>query len=272
MLWVHSLVTILFFLLMPFRSSRAASDLFLVGARPAGLAGAFIALADDANSPFLNPAGMPQLKRVELTSDYAVLYGVDGLGQITVSGVAPTPIGAFGLFVHQLGGTLYRESTLGLAYGRTLGPYVAVGALARLQRLSIERYGSVGDLAIDTGVLFHLPQGVRLGIVARNLYPTERSSFAPRSPVILQTGISHTSGRLSVNLQTDYDSRFGFSTAIGQEFRIGGMLMLRAGLRTQPSVASFGLGIALPHIEAACSVTIHPILGRTSRFSLTCRL
>lgn len=272
MLWVQFLVTVFLFLLVPFRSARAAFDLFLIGARPAGLAGAFVALADDANSPFLNPAGMPQLKRVELTSDYAVLYGVEGLGQIMVSSVAPTRIGAFGLVAHQLGGALYRESTLGLAYGRTLGPYLSIGTLARLQRLSIEGYGSAGDLALDAGMLFRLPQGVRFGLVARNLYPTGPTPFGPRNPVILQIGISHASGRLSVSLQTDYNTRYGFSTAVGQEYHIAGPLTLRAGLRTQPSVASFGIGIVLPRIEAACAVTIHPILGRTSRFSLSCRL
>lgn len=272
MLRARCLVMLFLFLLLPLRSARGAFDLLLAGARPTGLAGAFVALADDANSPFMNPAGMPQLKRAELTSDYSTLYGVEGLGQLIVSGVAPTRIGAFGVFVHQLGGALYREYTVGLAFGHALGRCIALGAVARLRRLSIEGYGSSGDLAVDAGVLLRLRQGIRLGIVAHNLYPARSTPFGPPNPLILQIGISHASGRLSVSLQTDYDIRYGITTGVGQEFRIAGPLTVRAGLRAQPSVASFGLGIALPRVEAAYAVTIHPVLGRTNRFSVSCRL
>jgi hypothetical protein len=55
-------------------SAYAAFQEALWGARPAALAGAFTALADDANAPAYNPAGISLLDRNEITFMYAQLY------------------------------------------------------------------------------------------------------------------------------------------------------------------------------------------------------
>src|SRR6266571_377304 len=44
------------------------------GARPAGMAGAFSAIADDSNAPLYNPAGIVQIQWNELSASYANLY------------------------------------------------------------------------------------------------------------------------------------------------------------------------------------------------------
>ena len=58
--------------------AQAAFQESLWGARPSGMAGAFTALADDANAPAYNPAGISLLTHNELTIMYAQLFtGVD---------------------------------------------------------------------------------------------------------------------------------------------------------------------------------------------------
>ena len=44
------------------------------GARPMGMGGAYIGLADDANAPFFNPAGLTQQMKRELKAMYSMLY------------------------------------------------------------------------------------------------------------------------------------------------------------------------------------------------------
>ncbi len=72
-------------------SSHAAFQESLWGARPSGLAGAFTALADDANAPAYNPAGISFLTRNEMTFMYAsLLTGLDlnaGNGQTSKLGL-----------------------------------------------------------------------------------------------------------------------------------------------------------------------------------------
>src|SRR5437773_12167185 len=55
-------------------SVEAAFQESLWGARPSGMAGAFTALADDANAPAYNPAGISFLAHNEFTIMYAQLY------------------------------------------------------------------------------------------------------------------------------------------------------------------------------------------------------
>ncbi|MFC1714215.1 hypothetical protein ACFL6S_11120 [Candidatus Poribacteria bacterium] len=58
-------------------SSLQAQQELAVGVRPMGFAGAFSAVADDANALMWNPAGIAQLTQQELTSMWTDLYGFD---------------------------------------------------------------------------------------------------------------------------------------------------------------------------------------------------
>lgn len=48
-----------------------------VGTRPLSLGGAFVAVADDGNAMFWNPAGLAHLERIQLDFAYADLFGLD---------------------------------------------------------------------------------------------------------------------------------------------------------------------------------------------------
>ncbi|UCE07076.1 MAG: PorV/PorQ family protein, partial [bacterium] len=50
---------------------------FFPGARPLGLGETFVAIADDGNAIYWNPAGLPYLKREELNFMYSNLYGIN---------------------------------------------------------------------------------------------------------------------------------------------------------------------------------------------------
>lgn len=95
------------------------------GARPAGMGGAFTAVADDANAPLYNPAGIMQLKSPEGSFMYSKLYtGLDEvkLGLNYLSYVHPTLYtGAFGVnWANFVAEDLYREDTFTLTYAHSL--------------------------------------------------------------------------------------------------------------------------------------------------------
>lgn len=56
--------------------SQQRNQLF-PGARPFGMGETFVAIADDGNAAYWNPAGLSYLKREELNFMYANLYGID---------------------------------------------------------------------------------------------------------------------------------------------------------------------------------------------------
>ncbi|MFH1380129.1 MAG: OmpA family protein [bacterium] len=98
------------------------------GARPAGMGGAFTAVADDANAPLYNPAGIMQLKAPELSFMYSKLY--TGLDEVKLNlnylaYVIPTSsIGSFGLnWASFAANGLYREDTFTFSYAQSLNAF-----------------------------------------------------------------------------------------------------------------------------------------------------
>ena len=49
------------------------SDQLFIGTRPLSMGGAFVAVSDDANTISWNPAGLPGMRRTEITSTYTDL-------------------------------------------------------------------------------------------------------------------------------------------------------------------------------------------------------
>ncbi|MFH1683875.1 MAG: S-layer homology domain-containing protein [Candidatus Margulisiibacteriota bacterium] len=65
------------------------------GARPLGMGKAFVGLADDVGSVFLNPAGLANVERWQVTSMQGTL--IEEFNYLSLSGLYPTNFGNFGL-------------------------------------------------------------------------------------------------------------------------------------------------------------------------------
>lgn len=81
-----------------------------VGARPLGMGKAFVGLADDLGSTFLNPAGVANPKRWQVTSMSGQL--LEEFNYLSFSGLYPTQYGNIGL--------AYVGSSIGGAYATTI--------------------------------------------------------------------------------------------------------------------------------------------------------
>ena len=55
------------------------------GARPLGMGGTFLALADDENATFYNPAGLGWIERFGVTSFFIQQFGAATFGALSVS-------------------------------------------------------------------------------------------------------------------------------------------------------------------------------------------
>jgi hypothetical protein len=179
------------------------------GARPIGMGGAFTAIADDANAPLYNPAGLVQVQSNELTAMYSVLYsgltlysGNDTTGGDTVHlgqnylAYVSKPIdhiGSFGVTWANFNVShLYREDTVALSYARTLGDLIpalennlSLGLNLKYLRHSytldsltntdsvFAGGSSASAMTLDAGALYKFDQGfldgLRLGVAGKNL-------------------------------------------------------------------------------------------------------
>ena len=153
------------------------------GARSMALGNSFVAVADNPDAVFENPAGLLQIEKKQIAYTNVSLFfgGIDGdnLGQHVVSYVQPLGSRmALGLGGERIGSDLMSENGLflslgfGLSKNLNLGLNVkylmwAVGEIPNDDPLSNE---SMGGLGLDLGVLWKSPvEGAKVGLLLKNL-------------------------------------------------------------------------------------------------------
>lgn len=172
-------------------SVDVASAQSQVGTRAAGMAGAFVAVADDATAVYWNPAGVAtgsllsavidfgqrqitpnQFQPAAKQKDTSAFIGLSA----TAIGVAYYRLGAYGTGAAQPAATDARSreevrrsvqrittSTLGVSLVQSLGEHVVVGATPKFVH-----GGSANTFDVDAGVMVTANR-IHLGLVARNL-------------------------------------------------------------------------------------------------------
>ena len=153
-----------------------------IGARPLGLGGAFVALADDSNAASYNPAGLGYISEIHVGATYAQRFN----GLITynsLSGIIPFgrigSIGA-GLGILTEDSEIYQEQTVRISYGNTLFKQLAIGANLKLFGISFDETNefvaenpyfaqtSSSAISFDFGVIVKPLQSLSLGASIEN--------------------------------------------------------------------------------------------------------
>jgi hypothetical protein len=186
----------------------ANEPFFFRGVRPAGIGGAFVAVADDANAIFYNPAGMGliQGKGIEVETIYqdfswvwksfdpSVEHNFSELG-ISLRYTAPSigiayswfrrgdrkdeiPIcdyydNILGKFKY-----LYNEDLVTIAYGKEIGDNIYMGMAGTYAHFDfdgdlVKFFKSNENLSLDIGFLYKPLQETTLGLTIQNILSTK---------------------------------------------------------------------------------------------------
>ncbi len=230
------------------------------GARSASLGNSFVAVADNPDAVFANPAGVSRIDQRELAyTNVSLLFnGIDGdnLGQHLVSFVQPMgdKLG-LGLGYERIGSDLMSENGAFLSLSYQLSSSLNVGLNGKYLFWSV---GSIpddpvggadplsdqssGGLGIDLGLLWDSPvQGARVGLLVKNVnQPNVAFESVPgdadagKLPMDLHVGLAYQvspTALLSVqwvarDLSGDeVDNKI----VVGGETQLGPGLMVRAG-------------------------------------------
>lgn len=159
-----------------------------VSIKAEAMGGAFVGMADDSSSLFLNPAGLSTLNRPELSMMYgSPIYGLEGLNLSQGYAAMGLPINR--MFSMGLGGTLFKASGILSEYqavagvSARLGSRIAVGANATYlyhsydigkdpfyAQESVFANGiSKGAVGVDLGVLAFITKNIQIGLSARHM-------------------------------------------------------------------------------------------------------
>ena len=251
------------------------------GARPLGMGGAFVGVADDANALNWNPAGLPGLRRTEFTSSYSNLYEL---------GISHSYLGfvrnfsdriAFGLDWGNVGfddkELLFSENKLNLSLGVQLPKGLSIGLttkyLSRDMQLDGTSYGKSDGIGYDVGALWQITKKIRLGLAMYDLGGTS-VTYKDRSEEIVLPEAAKIGFSIKPleNLLLAFD--YGDRLHAGAELAIANKLFLRTGLQQENfsgeslSIYSIGTSLKFKSIIFDYGVEINPYFEPTHRFSL----
>ena len=243
-----------------------------VGARPKALGSAYVAVADDANAAYWNPAGLTRDSRSSLMLTNSWLYGVSDIENYYMAMDLPQ-VGAFhfGLSWVRLGITdVYSEDTINLAVGYK-APFLeglSLGAAGKMFLLDAPGYEQFDDpnfnggdqgYSLDLGVLYDSGEAWTLGGTIYNLHETSLQLISTTSspdPIYTEwaAGGSYLF-RDTLLVTADLRNREGRTTDMvlhgGAEIWFFDALVLRTGL--DQGMVTIGAGLQDTHWQAAFS-------------------
>ena len=260
-------------------------DQIFVGTRPLSMGGAFIAVADDANTISWNPAGLPGLRRTEFTTTYADLWAM-GITQSYLGFVRPfSDRVALGFDWSNIGyddkELLYSDNKMNLAVGIQLHRKFAFGLtlkyLMRDMQLDGTSYGKSSGIGYDAGLLIQPLKNLKMGLGLYDLGGTQVAYKDKSTEIILgqafKLGISYMPID-GLTLAADYGDRYHF----GAEYIYASRISFRAGIQQDIDgnekimVPSAGLSIKFKSIVVEYGYESHPYLNPNHRISLALQL
>jgi len=219
--------------------------------------------ADGIDALWTNPAGLANAEQTLAAN--ATAQQRFGLAELTTTtaGVAyGTGIGGFGLQLGSFGFSTYRETRIGLAYGRKLTDKLRFGAEFTGFATSTEAYASTFDVTFGVGLQLEIIPELHVGA---RLFSPLRVEREPEEylPQLLALGISYRpTDQLTLNAEVHQDADHPVRVRVGVEYLPAESISIRLGVASEASEISFGLGYQLiDRLELSAGANWHEVLG-----------
>lgn len=208
----------LIFFMICIGTAFSAFDDIGIGARPLGMGGAFVAIADDANAVMYNPAGLGFITNIETGFTHVRMFS--GVVNYNYAG-AVIPLGAIGTLGASFGmldeeSNIYSERNLAFSYSTRIINNLSLGASFKMlgvdydsddQWVSDNPYfakTSASSFTLDAGLLAKPVSELGIGISGENLIPADVSiseSEEEKVPMNLRFGIAYKLSQIADSAQ-----------------------------------------------------------------------
>ncbi len=285
--------TILAMVLVACMTATAIGQVDLqLGTRPQGMGGAFVAVANDANAAYWNPAGLSQINRGEVTLMRWLMSEVSQIKVDYASAAYPLPTGALGFSVIRQAAELEEgifdnrstmsHTTFTLSYGLALTRHVSAG-VSYSRYLIDSRIATGGGMGFDFGVLVKpLPKiawtlGAAAKYVGANLknenltpYYTLGSAYQ----FVTKDSLHHFLVAADANTRQDIDGKDGVKVkfAGGLEYQLlwrNFLFAARGGIGTRNYTAGVSLGYRFVCLDYAFVAMNEETIGNSHKFGVS---
>ena len=217
-----------------------------------------------------NPAGLTAL--VHTTSHIAHRYhfvATDITSQTALLGV-PTSLGSFGILLHRYGlQNTYREMQGGLAYAKSFGPRLSLAIKINAHQLAISNYGSTGAFSADVGLQYSVLPELLVGVHYLNVGGLNYDDRHGTIPSSIRLGACYRLDKVIVTSDLKYNTTNPVSGAVGLEYAIVPILLMRGGLSFLPLAQHAGFGLIWGHMAFDMAASFHRYLGMSPQFGLS---
>lgn len=248
----------------------ASYDNYPLGARFAAMRNASVMLPD-LWSVSHNQAGLGWIQNLSIGFHHENKFIIPEYALQSLAVAVPTRPGTIGLSYSYFGYSKYHESKVGLSFGRTLGKYLSAGIqLDYLNTFIADDYGSQGTLAVEAGIIGKPFDFLYIGAHVFNPTRSKISTYDEEPvPTIIRVGLGvQLFEMVFLGIETEKELDHKPINKVGIEFEPINNLFLRAGISTNPTQSSFGIGYSLKGFRADIAFTVHQQLGLTPHFTL----
>lgn len=248
-------------------------------ARALSLGGAYAALSDDATGINTNPAGISQIKDVEVCGVYSPLYSDECYYEL-LAVVLPYGYNTFGIsFIRNAIRGTYSEDSYSLAYSRILKRNVFFGFNLKVLSISSPGYEKYEDpaysggkmaMAYDIGYMHKIFQWLSAGLKLENANSPEIKLLSTSSGEKLKTQIKSGIAFKPKNAILSIEYNPGSSICLGSEITFAKFFSIRAGVNEKRVTSGFG--ISYKKIKTDFGFLFHKELGILYRTGISFNL
>lgn len=256
-------------LLLPF-TLLAGQDNGHYGGRSASMGHSSVMLSD-VWSTHHNQAGLGWLQNPTAGVFFQNKYLLKELNYMGFAYAHPIKSGTFGLSFSNFGSSLYGESKVGLGYGMKFSDKITGGVQLNYHNTRIaNNYGNHSGITAEIGMQALLTEKFMLAVHLFNPTRSKLNEYGDeRIPTIMRLGFSYEfSDKVLTTLEAEKDLLNRPVFKAGIEYRTNDLIHLRAGIGTNPTIASFGFGLNLENIQIDVAASYHQTLGFSPELSL----
>jgi len=258
-------IFVIYLFLIPLHSF--SQNIKIEAGRSAAMSNASVA-ATDIWSIYNNQAGLGYLSNITL----GVFHQSGFIKQQNTQGISfafPTKTGTIGASYSYYGFSQYNEMQAGLAFGRSFTQYFATGVQINYLSTKIaDNYGSSEAINFEVGILSQPVKGLFIGAHVYN--PARNKMKNEPIPTIFKLGAGYLfSDKVFLRIETEKDFEHDAIFKAGLNYQMINYVSLQAGISTNPTRYSFGIGFHYINIHAHVGFLKHQTLGFKPSFTLS---
>lgn len=211
-----------------------------------------------------NQASLAQLKNFSAGLFGERRFMLNELNYYMAVAALPTSSGNFGLKTSYSGFTDYNETQLGLAYARSLGKRVDIGAQFNYNGIRIAGYGDASALSFELGTVLHITDKLHTGVQVNNPIGGKFGKDQEKLPSVYSLGLGYeASEKFLLSAEVAKEENQPINVNAGFQYRFISQLQVRAGVSSAASIVWAGIGVRLNTVRIDITSSYHPQLGIT---------